>query len=144
LRDPEARELVESLEQASDVETMSTAILAALWGIPAGALPTDLDALDLVRAHPLVHQLVEKTVHAAHEDDLVAALFPNLSDRGTGRELLAHLLATLSHIRANVGLEALSVTLHLWVRELTRIDRTAEAGATYRWSDDGVHLAEAE
>ena len=40
---------------------------------------------------------------------------------------LTHLVAALSHVRAVVGRAALSVDLHLWVRELTRIDRAASS-----------------
>ncbi len=30
------------------------------------------------------------------------------------------------------------VDLHLWVRELTRIDRVASSAVRYLWSDDGA------
>jgi ATP-dependent helicase YprA (DUF1998 family) len=145
LRNTEVRELAATLAHVSDVEDMTARVLEALWDLPAGAgLPAGLNALDLVRAHPLVHRLVERTVHAVHEDELLTALLPGVSGREAGGVVLAHLLATLSHVRASFGLEALSVTLHLWVRELTRIDRTAESSASYRWSDDGVHLSASE
>ena len=46
-------------------------------------------------------------------------------------------VAALGHVRAVAGRAALSVEVHLWVRELTRIDRAADATAQFRWSDDG-------
>ena len=42
------------------------------------------------------------------------------------------------------GREALSVDLHLWVRELSRIDRRASASPEYLWSDDRHLTAGAE
>ena len=50
---------------------------------------------------------------------------------------LTHLVAALSHVRVVAGRAALGVDLHLWVRELTRIDRVASSAARYLWSDDG-------
>ena len=46
-------------------------------------------------------------------------------------------MAALSYVRVAAGRAALGVDLHLWVRELTRIDRVASAAARYLWSDDG-------
>jgi hypothetical protein len=40
-----------------------------------------------------------------------------------------------------VGRAALSVEAHLWVRELTRIDRAAGPTAVFRWGDDGPPTA---
>ena len=100
--------------------------------------------LDLVRAHPLVQEIVPAAEQAVHLDDLAAALFPEpASGPVTGGEderitFLTHLVAALSHVRAVAGRAALSVDLHLWVRELTRIDRVASSTARYRWSDDGA------
>ena len=42
------------------------------------------------------------------------------------------------------GRAALAVDLHLWVRELTRIDRVASSAARYLWSDDGELAGPAE
>ena len=47
-------------------------------------------------------------------------------------------MAALSHVRAVAGRAALGVDLHLWIRELTRIDRVASSAARYLWSDDGA------
>ena len=80
---------------------------------------------------------------AVHLNDLAAALFPEpASGPVTGGEderitFLTHLVAALSHVRVVAGRAALSVDLHLWVRELTRLDRVASSTARYLWSDDG-------
>ena len=57
-------------------------------------------------------------------------------DERRWQRFVVALLAAFSHVRAVVGRDAASVDLHLWVRELTRIDRAAAsrpalpAGAT--------------
>ena len=53
------------------------------------------------------------------------------------------MVVALGHVRAVAGRAALSVDVHLWVRELTRIDRAAAATARFRWGDDGPPVAEA-
>jgi ATP-dependent helicase YprA (DUF1998 family) len=99
--------------------------------------------LALVRAHPLVREIVPSAEQAVHLNDLAAALFPEpASGPATGDEderitFLTHLVAALSHVRVLAGRTALSVDLHLWVRELTRLDRVASSSARYLWSDDG-------
>ena len=104
----------------------------------------DPDALlALIQAHPLVHDLVRATEQARHLGELAEALFPEpatgptTSDEDDRLTFLTHLTAALSHVRVLVGRAALGVDLHLWVRELTRIDRVAGAAPRYRWGDDG-------
>ena len=63
---------------------------------------------------------------------------PATGDEDDRLTFLTHLAAALSHVRAVVGRSALGVDLHLWVRELTRIDRVASAAPRYLWSDDGA------
>jgi ATP-dependent helicase YprA (DUF1998 family) len=124
------------------------ALLGALYDTGgdtlAGKIGDDAEwLLSLVRAHPLITELVPLAEHAVHLDDLADALFPEpASGPAAGDEddritFLTHLAAALSHVRAVAGRAALSVDLHLWVRELTRIDRVASSTARYLWSDDG-------
>ena len=78
-----------------------------------------------------------------HLGELAEALFPEPASGPTSADederltFLTHLTAALSHVRVLVGRAALGVDLHLWVRELTRIDRVAGAAPRYRWGDDG-------
>ena len=72
---------------------------------------------------PLFPEPASGPVDAADEDERIT--------------FLTHLVAALSHVRVVAGRAALGVDLHLWVRELTRIDRVASAAARYLWSDDG-------
>ena len=62
------------------------------------------------------------------------------SDR-TWQRFLAAVVAALGHLRAVAGRAALTVEAHLWVRELTRIDRAADSTAQFRWGDDGPPVA---
>lgn len=89
---------------------------------------------------------------------LVSQVFPSTvlrSNRKLAVEFLSLTLAFMAHVRAAVG-EVLGwdgkklpgVELHLWVREISRIDRAvaAESGdSVFRWSDDGgmgAHVAQ--
>ena len=125
------------------------AVLGALYDMAGGALADtagdDIDVLlSLVRAHPLVHELVQAADPAIHLGDLAEALFPEPASGPPSAEedervtFLTHLVAALSHVRVVAGRAALGVDLHLWVRELTRIDRVAGSAARYLWSDDGA------
>jgi ATP-dependent helicase YprA (DUF1998 family) len=131
------------------------AVLGALYDTDgdtlAGKIGDDAEwLLALFRAHPLVREIVPAAEQAVHLNDLAAALFPEpTSGPVTGGEderitFLIHLVAALSHVRVVAGRAALSVDLHLWVRELTRLDRVASSTARYMWSDDGELTSFAE
>jgi ATP-dependent helicase YprA (DUF1998 family) len=110
-----------------------------LSGVPATEL------LDLLKAHPVTPTLLDAAADAVSVEQLADALAGEWSasldiepvQRERWRECVLALLAAFSHVRSAVGREAASVDLHLWVRELTRIDRTASGAPRYHWSDDG-------
>ena len=142
-----ANSAVEELPRA-EARDRTFALLGALYDIKGSALAEKVgdDAeslLALVRAHPQIQELVPTAEQAIRLGNLAAALFPeSASGPATGDEddrltFLTHLVAALSHVRVVVGRAALGVDLHLWVRELTRIDRVATAATRYLWSDDG-------
>ena len=131
-----------------DAPVQTFALLGALYDLTgeeiAGKVGGDAATLlALVRAHPLIQEITRATEQAAHLSDLAATLFPEpAAGPATGGEdervtFLTHLAAALSHVKTVAGLDALSVDLHLWVRELSRIDRVANSTARYLWSDDG-------
>jgi ATP-dependent helicase YprA (DUF1998 family) len=130
-----------------DVHKRTLAVLGAFYDISTvaleGPVTNDDDLLSLVQAHPLIQELIPLTAQAVHLADLAETLFPEPATRPGSDEddriaFLTHLAAVLSHVRTEVGRSALGVDLHLWVRELTRIDRVASAAARYQWSDDGA------
>lgn len=104
----------------------------------------DLDdalLLDLTKTHPVTRQLIGLCSDSAQSfEGLATVIFPGEStDLREHRDAaLQSIVAFLSHVRAVNGRAALSVDLHLWIRELTRIDRTAAGTVGFRWSDDGA------
>ena len=132
----------------TDAPGRTFALLGALYDTAPDTLTSTIgdDAellLALVRAHPLVREIVSAAEQAVHLNDLAAALFPEPASGpvSAGEDeritFLTHLVAAFSHVRVVAGRAALSVDLHLWVRELTRLDRVASSTARYLWSDDG-------
>lgn len=120
-------------------------VLTSLYDDPSEAAKVT-DLLLLVKAHPALHQLVASTDRAIRLDELVESLLPRgfLADQSERdryaerRTFVTNLLAALSHVRAATGFgRALDVSLHLWVRELTRMDRRATAQVFFEWRDDG-------
>jgi ATP-dependent helicase YprA (DUF1998 family) len=111
---------------------------------PAGTLaeadPTV--ALDLLRAHPFTAELLTAGREAVPLRDLAARL--PAGDPATAENFLLALLAAFSHVRAENGRAAADVDLHLWIRELTRIDRAASAVPGYHWADDGERASPAD
>lgn len=98
------------------------------------------------QGHPFLRSLVTETAEAISVADLAKRVFSSAlgateseaSRDGVRQEYLHNVIAMLSHVRKVVGREAASVDVHLWVRELSRVDRATTADVQYRWSDDGV------
>ncbi len=120
-------ELYEPVRAADTDHTLSDADLRVL--------SHDDAILDVLKGHPLIARLLDACTDPASLADLAAQVFP--ASR-SGVHFLEHLLGLLSHVRATTGRGALSVDVHLWIRELSRVDRAVRATAGYRWADDGV------
>lgn len=142
---------VVALGRAPESRAITLTVLAALYGrTPAEIEKVIIDdagrLLTLAKAHPLIDRLIMLAREATSLTDLAEALFPGPAAAGLGAvggedervTFLIHLVAALSHVRARAGLAAAGVDLHLWVRELTRIDRVAAASTKFLWSDDGA------
>lgn len=101
--------------------------------------------LHLLKSHSLIAKLLKHAVDAISLADLAEAMFGAPAGRHTRRARVAQqrfldfVFAALSHLRAEVGRTALNIDVHLWIRELSRIDRAVATNVAYRWSDDGVH-----
>lgn len=87
------------------------------------------------------------------ENSLVTTLFSReflRADRAAAVELLTHVLTEIAHLRSDFGAKhgwsgkrLPGVETHLWVREISRIERAVTLApgpnqAIFRWSDDGV------
>jgi ATP-dependent helicase YprA (DUF1998 family) len=125
-------------------ERVALVVLGALYGAEADRFAEADPALLLAlsQAHPLVQALANSAHEATSIADLAArALGPvGVADERWER-FLPYVVAMLGHVRAVVGRDALSVDVHLWVRELTRIDRATGTTARFRWGDDGPPVA---
>lgn len=103
------------------------------------------EMLDQLKRHRFVQAVLENSVDALSLPDLAERVFPAVPvdrdaarTRGTRVRFLEFVFAMLSHVRAEAGRAALGVDVHLWVRELSRVDRAVRAATGYRWSDDGA------
>nr|WP_285623793.1 DEAD/DEAH box helicase [Kineosporia sp. NBRC 101677] len=146
-----------SAENELDADAFCATVLAYLYAsigddgeqtYPAtGRFDSAGDDLLLVatKAHPLVHALIIATEQACAVDDLVAQLVGAEREAATvggnhdpgWAALIVHTLTFLGHVRARCGRRALSLDAHLWVRELSRIDRVASSATAFAWGDDG-------
>lgn len=142
-------------DAVKDLSAPASRALAVLRGLYDGgddtALTTAIVAddalvLDLVRAHEVFAMLTEAATAAAGLDTLAAKVFTDVKATGPDsaeqqRTVLAALVDTLSHVRARHGRGAASVEAHLWIRELTRLDRAATGAPHFIWEDDGVRVS---
>lgn len=157
---------VETAVSRSVMADLDTAILE---GIEAGAEPAEAtyaevatrvwdispstemgDAVEAVKRHDLTARILAHSSRAVSISDLAAAVLP--VDHGRSpvdtEAFLVHVLGALSHLRAtvtaadsNAGRRLPSIEAHLWVRELSRLDRAVQTTVDYHWHDDGPDLA---
>lgn len=126
----------------SDAELIDPA-----WPRPDLAAYSLDDLLTLAKAHPLVSGsdsapgLVQQAEVAVDFAELVDGLFPPSSEPGwveRSHRALSLVFSALAHLRKETGRGALSIDVHLWTRELTRLNRTASGFAQFSWQDAGV------
>lgn len=129
-----------------DGAALATAVLAELYEDPDAVLGSAGPELLLAatRAHPLVQAVARESADAIDVDVLAARIggpaavaAMGSTDETPWTRFLRHVVAMLGHVRTIAGRDGLSVELHLWIRELTRMDRAADTTAEFRWSDDG-------
>jgi ATP-dependent helicase YprA (DUF1998 family) len=108
---------------------------------------TAADMLDQLKRHRFIQSVLENAVDAVSLPDLAEQVFPAVPvdrdavrTRDTRIRFLEYVIALLSHVRAETGRTALGVDVHLWIRELSRVDRAVRAATEYRWSDDGTSV----
>ncbi|GAB2776637.1 DEAD/DEAH box helicase [Nocardioides salsibiostraticola] len=126
---------VEALGPDPEAEKLSDAVIERLYD---PVVEGSADA-DLLRSHPMTRAVLEHSQDAVDLRDLAETLFPASSMSLELRtQFLSAYAGALSHVRKVAGRSMPSVEVHLWVRELTRIDREAvSADPTFWWSDDG-------
>ena len=86
--------------------------------------------------------------HTGDKDNLVHRVLGSDTIRSLGEEsaaeFITHALTFIANLRAEAtkadgwhGKRLPGVENHLWVREVSRVDRAAGPGARFRWADDG-------
>ncbi|MGS2809905.1 DEAD/DEAH box helicase [Nocardia sp. MW-W600-9] len=123
----------------SDIDDSPERIAAGLHKLD------ESEMLDLVKRHGTFARILRSALDVTSVKELAATALPSLTgERDLGRSLaqreryVEYLFAALSHMRAEVGRSALNVDVHLWFRELSRVDRAAAATPLFRWPDDGA------
>lgn len=135
----EGRALVDGLLHATETCGLAPEPAALAAAVAPVLYATDTDGLpvgDLVRAHPLTRALLATCTEATALTAVAATAFPD-APVDDARKALETFVAVLTHVRATVGRSMPSVELHLWVRELTRIDREVASAPAFAWGDDG-------
>ncbi|MGO2314024.1 MAG: DEAD/DEAH box helicase, partial [Brachybacterium tyrofermentans] len=129
-----------------DAEALTRDVLDALWRSEADpdASATELagrhgiGSRELLLAHPKVRDLLQATARAVALDELARIAFPAITNDQAAQEFTTALLAVLSHERAREDAPRNSfpnLEAHLWLREITRVDRVVAAAPSFRWSD---------
>ncbi|GAB3606748.1 DEAD/DEAH box helicase [Conyzicola nivalis] len=135
---------VDRLGDGADASHIASEVLKQLWGAEVIVGDSSLSLMRYSTRHPLIRTIVRATKDAVGIDDLARTVF-----EGTGAsaapadvrvDAVVNLVAMLSHVRKVCGRAAVGIDVHLWVRELSRIDRAAAAQPAFRWTDDGVTL----
>ena len=144
---------VDALGADPDGATLAHAVLGKLWDDPDDRLRAAAPELllALTKANQLVQELAYEAQDAVSLDDLVRRIGGQAGRRTSSlaagnvdadwTKVISAVVAMLGHVRSTAGRAGLSVDVHLWVRELTRIDRAADTTASFRWGDDGPPVA---
>lgn len=146
-----------SPDDDSDPAEVARAVFRALFTHPESLTDNQIDeaSLDLVKAHPVFSRLVQRCEAAVAVaeladpelfagNDVAASAYLARVDPPVLANALRSLVTTLSHVRAASGRTAPSVDVHLWIRELTRLDRAASGAPHFAWGDDGLVVDDAD
>ncbi|KRQ24205.1 DEAD/DEAH box helicase [Mycobacteroides sp. H001] len=150
---PDAVERIEKVDRTvGGNQAFAEAVFAELFERPREPASSAVSAvlrvdelLDQLKRHRFIQAVLETALDAVSLAELAEHVFPAVPpDREAARTHVARIrflefvFAMLSHVRAEAGRAALGVDVHLWIRELSRVDRAVQAAALYRWSDDGA------
>ncbi|WP_446664145.1 DEAD/DEAH box helicase [Flexivirga sp. B27] len=122
------------LQHVGDGDALLTEVVKRLYD--RDTMPESVDAATLLRAHDDVRALIDAASDAAPLGVLAADRFGTDVPAADAQRAIATVLAALSRIRLGRR-DEVSVEVTLWVREVTRLDRTVSSEPSFRWSDDG-------
>ncbi|GAA1730478.1 DEAD/DEAH box helicase [Brachybacterium phenoliresistens] len=130
---------------AVDADTLTRDLLDVLWrsddpDVPATrtAAVHGISVRDLLLGHETIGTLLARTTTATALDELARGIFSTITDDSVAREFTTVLLAALSHERARKDAPRNSfpsLEAHLWLREITRVDRLVDTAPAFQWSD---------
>lgn len=127
-----------------DADALTVDVLDVLWTADGDGRASTVAARrglaprDLLLAHPLVGQILRETSRATELRELAATVLPWVTQPRIAEDFTTALLAVLSHERAREGAPSNSfpkLEAHLWLREITRVDRAVTTAPAFRWSD---------
>src|SRR5699024_6453622 len=127
-----------------DAAAPTTDLLDVLWRAASEDKPSTVaaqhgyTARDLLLAHPLIADLLRETTRATELGELATTVLPWATDTAEARDIVTALLAALSHERAREDAPRNSfpnLEAHLWLREITRVDRAVTTAPAFLWSD---------
>lgn len=162
--DPEADEIFERVAAVSKGSNYIDAVREVLGGEVFGFGPADSLSEQIVKvaAHPLTERFLAaaatpRPLTTREGEDVVGLAEELFGPKDAGeqenayQELTTYLVSLFADLRARLGEEAggfegkilPGLEAHLWVREVSRIDRLA-GEQRFRWSDDGPADAAAD
>lgn len=142
----------DDLTPAEAAQAVANALVAPEASVEDASRPSewsDDQLLALMATHPLLRRLVQAASRPRKLDDLCDALTDTPSalvgmSKNDREHFVALLLTLCSHVRAVTGRRAPNVDVHLWLRELSRVNRSTTTDARFIWSDDGIRRSEGE
>ncbi|OYO23440.1 heavy metal resistance protein CzcA [Enemella dayhoffiae] len=117
-------------------------LLARQLGVNVHAEAGAEEVAGALLSAPAVRKAIAMARDATSLDSLARCIVARPDASGIAARWVGHLVAALSHLRTRLGQDFLNVETHLWVRELTRLDRLATSAASFRWSDDAEHVVD--
>ena len=140
--------------RSTDPESLLDDVLDVLWRTDDDSDITPVEraralgvtSRDLALAHPVIRSLLAATRQATDLTELARGLFPTVIDDAASGAFTGLILAALSHLRVQADRNSFpSLEAHLWLREITRVDRTVSTAPAFVWSDavgedDGLAL----
>jgi ATP-dependent helicase YprA (DUF1998 family)/rubrerythrin len=141
-------ELNTALGKADDpADAIYSTFCEHVLGMDSGASDVRI-AVNVARGNPLVQKLYAQSSKAISLAELAERVIPTAftANPGKATDYISLMVGALGYIRAEItardswkGRQIPSIEAHLWVRELSRIDRAVIGGSVdFFWYDDGT------
>ena len=136
-----AADVVAQIDDDTDPAELCRIVLTALHEDPHTA-----DLKTLAKSSAFIRDFLAATAQATHVTELARLVRGTPETLDVRRRFVIAVHGALGHLRArgkDGGPDRTmpSTEAHMWVRELSRIDRYADSAARFRWADDGPPVA---